>query len=111
MSTKSMTHHPIILSKMGYTYLNKNIKGERNMKNLNDVVVERLCKYMGEQNLTQYKLAQLSGLPFPTLKSIMQRRTKGISLKTILLLSAGLGITPAEFLNDPAFSADDLDLE
>ena len=54
------------------------------MKNLNDVVVERLCKYMGEKDLTQYKLAQLSGVPFPTIKSIMQRRTKGISLKTII---------------------------
>ena len=81
------------------------------MKNLNDVVVERLCKYMGEQNLTQYRLAQLSGIPFPTIKSIMQRRTKGISLKTIILLSNGLGITPSEFLNDNSFLADNLDLE
>ena len=81
------------------------------MKNLNDVVVERLCKYMGEQNLTQYRLAQLSGIPFPTIKSIMQRRTKGISLKTIILLSNGLGISPSEFLNDNSFLADNLDLE
>ena len=81
------------------------------MKNLNDVVVERLCKYLGEQNLTQYKLAQLSGIPFPTIKSIMQRRTKGISLKTIILLSHGLGISPSEFLNDESFFADNLDLE
>lgn len=81
------------------------------MKNLNDVVVERLCKYMGEQNLTQYRLAQLSGIPFPTIKSIMQRRTKGISLKTIILLSNGLGIHPSEFLSDDSFLADNLDLE
>ncbi|MBP3432043.1 MAG: helix-turn-helix transcriptional regulator [Clostridia bacterium] len=81
------------------------------MKNLNDVVVERLCKFMGEKDLTQYKLAQLSGLPFPTLKSIMQRRTKGITLKTIILLSNGLGITPSEFINDKAFSAENLELE
>ena len=81
------------------------------MKNLNDVVVERLCKYMGEQNLTQYRLAQLSGLPFPTIKSIMQRRTKGISLKTVVLLAHGLGISPSEFLNDEAFNADNLELD
>ena len=49
------------------------------MKTLNDAVVERLYKYMGEKNLTQYKLAQLSGIPFPTINSIMQRRTNGIS--------------------------------
>ena len=81
------------------------------MKTLNDAVVERLCKFMGERNLTQYKLAQLSGLPFPTLKSIMQKRTKGISLKTIILLANGLGMTPAQFIDDEAFSADNLELE
>ena len=57
------------------------------MKTLNDVVVEKLCKYMGERDITQYKLAQLSNVPLPTIKSIMQRRTKGISLKTIILLA------------------------
>ena len=61
------------------------------MKTLNDAIVERLCKYMGERDITQYKLSQLSGVPFPTIKSIMQRRTKGISLKTIILLADGLG--------------------
>ena len=81
------------------------------MKTLNEVVVERLCKYMGERNLTQYKLAQLSGVPFPTIKSIMQRRTKGISLKTIIMLSNGLGISPSEFINDSSFLADNLILD
>ena len=81
------------------------------MKTLNDAVVERLYKYMGEKNLTQYKLAQLSGIPFPTIKSIMQRRTNGISLKTIILLAGGLGISPAEFIDDESFLAKNLDLE
>ena len=81
------------------------------MKTLNDVVVEKLCKYMGEQNLTQYKLAQLSNLPFATIKSIMQKRTKGISLKTIILLSKGLNITPSQFIDGDAFLADNLDLD
>ena len=81
------------------------------MKNLSDVVVERLLKYMEEQNLTQYKLAKLSHVPFPTVKSIMQRRTKGIALKTVIMFSKGLGITPSEFMDYDAFTADDLELE
>lgn len=81
------------------------------MKNINDVVVERLNKYLGEQNLTQYRLSQLSGIPFPTIKSIMQRRTKGITLKTIIMLSYGLGIKPSEFIDDPAFWAENIDLD
>lgn len=81
------------------------------MKTINDVVVERLWKYMGERNLTQYRLAQLSGIPFPTIKSIMQKRTKGIALKTIILLASGLEISPSEFLDDPSFLAENLILE
>lgn len=81
------------------------------MKKLSDAVIDRLYQYMNEQELTQYKLAQLSGVPFPTIKSIMQRRTNGISLKTIIMLSDGLGISPSEFLNDSSFIAENLDLD
>lgn len=81
------------------------------MKTLNDVVVERLCKYLGEKNITQYKLSQLSGVPFPTIKSIMQRKTKGIALKTVIMLAHGLGIKPCEFIDDDMFLAEHLDLD
>ncbi len=81
------------------------------MKTLNEVVVERLNKYMGEKDITQYRLAQLSGVPFPTIKSIMQRRTKGITLKTILLLANGLNIPLNEFLDEKIFSVEHLDLD
>ena len=81
------------------------------MKKLIDVVVDRLCLFMEKDKLTQYKLANLSGLPFTTVKSIMQRRTKNITLKTIIMLADGLDITPCEFLNDPIFLAQNLDLE
>ncbi|MCL2375105.1 MAG: helix-turn-helix transcriptional regulator, partial [Firmicutes bacterium] len=67
------------------------------IKTLNEVVVIRLLHYMEKQNLTQYKLAQMSNLPPSTVKSVMQRRTKGINLKTIIMLADGLGITPSEF--------------
>lgn len=80
------------------------------MKSIADVVVNRLCTYMNERNLTQYKLAQLSGVPFATIKSIMQRRTKDITLKTIIMLSDGLGVTPSEFLADDDFLAKNLEL-
>ncbi len=81
------------------------------MKTISEVIVERICKYLGERNLTQYRLSQLSGIPFPTLKSIMQRRTKGISLKTVIMLADGLGISPAQFLDDESFLAKNLELD
>ena len=81
------------------------------MKTINDVIVERLCKLMGEKNLTQYRLAQISGIPFPTIKSIMQKRTKNITLKTIIMLAYGFNMSISEFLNSPAFMAENLDLD
>jgi len=81
------------------------------MKTINEAVVERLRKFMCEKNLTQYRLAQLSGVPFATLKSIMQRRTAGISLKTVIMLADGLGMSISEFLDDGVFSPDNLKLE
>lgn len=83
----------------------------KNTTTIAAAVVERLCYYMEKQKLTQYKLAQLSNLPFTTVKSIMQKKTKGISLKTIVLLSYGLGITPSEFLGDDLFLGDNLLLD
>ena len=81
------------------------------MKSLNEAIVERLCHYMNEKNLTQYKLAQLSGVPFPTVKSVMQRRTKDISLKTLILFSNGLGVTVEQFLSSDSFKFENLDIE
>ncbi len=81
------------------------------MKKLNNAIVERISEYLEKRNLTQYKLSQLSGVPFPTIKSIMQRRTNDISLKTIILLSKGLEISPSEFINNDAFLYENLDLE
>lgn len=81
------------------------------MKALSSVVVDRLCEYLNKNNLTQYKLAEKSGLPYATIKSIMQRRTKGISLRTIIMLADGLEITPSEFINCDEFLAKNLDLD
>ena len=81
------------------------------MKTLSDVVVERLLYYMEQQSLSQYKLAKISNVPLPTVKSIMQKRTKGMALKTVFMFAKGLGVTPSEFLNYDGFTAEDLELE
>ena len=81
------------------------------MKTLNDVVVEKLHKYMSQKDLNQYQLSQLSNIPYSAIKSIMQKRTKGISLSTIILLAKGLGITASEFIDGDQFLAENLDLE
>lgn len=81
------------------------------MKNINNAIVERLCYYMDKRNITQYRLAQLSGVPLPTLKSIMQRKTKNITLKTIILLANGLQVKLSEFLDENIFNVENLNLD
>ena len=81
------------------------------MKRISEAIVDRLLTYMGERNLTQYKLSQISGVPFPTLKSIMQGRTKDISLKTVIMLAEGLGLKVSEFLDSENFQIQNLIIE
>ncbi|MBO5344497.1 MAG: helix-turn-helix transcriptional regulator [Clostridia bacterium] len=68
------------------------------MKTINDVVVEKLNKYMGERGLSQYKLAHTAGIPVPTIKGIMQKRTTNITLKTIILICNALKLPQMNLL-------------
>ena len=81
------------------------------MKRLIDVVVDRICFFLGEKNMTQYRLAINSGLPISTIKSIMQRRTTDINMQTLFQICEGFGISVLEFLDDEAFKPENLDLE
>lgn len=81
------------------------------MKTLNEMVIDRLNYYFGVSHYSQYKLAEVSGVPYPTIKSIMQGRTNGITLKTIVMLARGFNVDVDEFLSDKFFHYDELDLE
>ena len=81
------------------------------MKNIStiDVFVERLLLFMGD--LTQYELATRSDLPYSTIKSILQKRTKDINYKTIMKIAKGLNIKPWKLVEDEHLTADYLDLD
>lgn len=81
------------------------------MKSLNEMVVDRMNYYFGITHWSQYLLAEASGVPYPTIKSIMQRRTKGITLKTVVMLARGFQVSVSEFLSDDFFHYEELDLE
>ena len=79
-------------------------------RTISNAIVNRINKFLGEKNITAYELSQKSGIPYPTMKSIMQKRTKTIDFKNVILLAHGFNITPSEFINDPAFWAENLDI-
>lgn len=81
------------------------------MKTLNEVVIDRINHYLNGPIQTQYALAEISGVPYPTIKSIMQRRTMGITLKTVFMLARAFNVSVSEFFNDEIFLYDNLELE
>ncbi len=80
------------------------------MKTVADVFVDRLNRLMDEKGLNQYKLAELSGVPYPTIKSMFQRRTHSVDLTTIVKLAYGLGVSASELIDDENLDAEKLNL-
>ena len=81
------------------------------VKTLNEAVIDRINYFLAGPIATQYTLADISGVPYPTIKSIMQRRTKGITLKTVFLLARAFGVSVSDFFGDELFSYENLHLE
>ena len=79
-------------------------------KTISNAIVNRINKYLGEREITAYELSLKSGIPYPTIKSIMQKRTKTIDFKNVILLAYGLNISPSEFIDDKSFYAENLDI-
>lgn len=76
-----------------------------------DAVRLRVNNLLTEKNMTLYRLEQNSGILHGSMMCIMNGRNKNITLKTVMQLSSGFGISVTEFLSDPIFSSDELELE
>ena len=77
---------------------------------VSQAVALRIQELLKAKNITRYKLAQKSCLSHDTIKSIMKNKAKGVTLKTIILLAEGFGITAAEFLDSSLFDRDNFDI-
>ena len=81
------------------------------MKNtISNAVVNRINFLLGKNGMTVYELSQKAGIPDPTMKSLMQKRTKSIDFKNVILIAYGFGMSPSEFINDCSFAIDNLDI-
>lgn len=76
-----------------------------------DAVRLRVNSLLTEKSMTLYRLEQNSGILHGSMMCIMNGRNKNITLKTVMQLSSGFGISVTEFLSDPIFSSDELELE
>ncbi|HIR65563.1 MAG TPA: helix-turn-helix transcriptional regulator [Candidatus Fimimonas gallinarum] len=74
-------------------------------------VAKRVNRLLTERKMSQYRLEQNSGIQHGTMNSIMSARNKGVELNTVMMIAKGFNMTVIEFLDDPVFASDDLEVE
>lgn len=74
-------------------------------------VAKRVNRLLTERKMSQYRLEQNSGIQHGTMNSIMSARNKGVELNTVMMIAKGFDMTVIEFLDDPVFASDDLEVE
>ena len=65
-----------------------------------DLVALKIKELMQEQNITIYKLENLSGVYSSTIAMFLTRKTKTIRLENLLYICEGLGTNLSEFFAD-----------
>lgn len=71
----------------------------------------RISELLAKNNMTLYKLEQVSGIQHGTMMCIMNERNKNVTLKTILMLAKGFDMTLLEFLDSKLFDYKNFDIE
>ena len=68
---------------------------------LAEALAARVDELLEEKNLTQYKLAKLSGLAQTTIADIRKQRNRGTNIQNINAIAQGLEMDLIEFFNSP----------
>jgi transcriptional regulator with XRE-family HTH domain len=66
----------------------------------------RLAALRGRANLSRDQLAKLSGVSADTVQSLEQGRVTNPTLRTVLRLASGLGVTVGELIEGPSEAGD-----
>lgn len=74
-------------------------------------VAIRVRALLKENKMTQYRLEKKSGIQHGTMNSILSARNKSVELNTLMMIARGFGITLIEFLDDPIFTCEELEIE
>ena len=74
-------------------------------------VAKRVNELLIERKMTQYRLEQNSGIQHGTMNSIMSAKNKGVELNTVMMIARGFKMSVIEFLDDPIFKLEELEIE
>ncbi|MCH5157799.1 MAG: helix-turn-helix transcriptional regulator [Clostridiales bacterium] len=78
---------------------------------LSTAVALRISNILGEKGMSQYRLERDIAMPHNTMKTLMGERNKSVNLKTVMQIVRGLGMTAAQFFDDPIFENPDLEID
>ena len=78
---------------------------------VNDAVATRILQLLTQKNMTQYRLEQQSGIQYRHMQWILNRKSKTVTLSTVMMIANGFGMTVLEFLDDELFLYKNLDVE
>ena len=78
---------------------------------LSTAVALRISNILREKNMSQYRLEKNIAMPHNTMKTLMSERNSGVNLKTVMQIVRGLGMTAAQFFDDPIFESSDLEID
>ena len=78
---------------------------------VNDAVATRILQLLTQKNMTQYRLEQQSGIQHGHKQWILNRKSKTVTLSTVMMIANGFGMTVLEFLDDDLFLYKNLDVE
>lgn len=70
---------------------------------LSEAIRKRIVNLVIENNITLHRLALLSGIPYSTLSSFINKKSKSPTIDTILHICEGLNIELKDFFMDDLF--------
>ncbi len=74
-------------------------------------VALRMSKLMLEKNMTQYSLAKKMLVSQTTIKHIIDEEYSSVKFSTLVKIASAFDMTIQEFLNDPLFDVENLDID
>ncbi|MBO5654465.1 MAG: helix-turn-helix transcriptional regulator [Clostridia bacterium] len=78
---------------------------------VSEAVARRISNLLKERNMTQYRLEKNSNIQHGTMQCIMNGRNKTVTLSIVIMIANGFGMTVDEFLDDPLFKSEELEVE
>ena len=81
------------------------------MNDVSQAVAIRIKELLKQKDMSQYRLERKMGISHDTVKNIMKGKTRGVNLKTVAIISEGLGVTLSEFLDSELFLYGNLNID